>query len=345
MAPTSSSSNSSSTPTGTIVFGVIVGILVALLLAVITYFIIRQWRRRKPGNARPKHTSRGVLLEGSHLLLRPADLQAGQPEYNPYSDQTNWVSFHRPAHLTTNPEIEPMVSHSSMMHEIPTPSSPTRRSLPPLVIPPNADQSEIHSADSVDNASARSSPSAYSQASASTRHHTKIWERENARLEAPPVPLIPSQYQNYPHSEIDPSPEEGALLRGNTEKVSRLLQSRARHARRGKPPSRSATETSHIERADSLDNAQLQVRDSAQDTDGMDAIPESPTSLTIRNPLENTSSRSTSATSSSFTNYTAHYTDPPYAHRLPVIHNEEEETESLYADEIPSTRPLMIMKQ
>ncbi|KAF9075451.1 hypothetical protein BDP27DRAFT_1415239 [Rhodocollybia butyracea] len=343
MAPTSSS-NSSSIPTGTIVFGVVVGILVALLLAVITYLVIRQWRRRKLGNARPKHTSRGIPLEGAHLLLRPADLQAGQTEYNPYSDQTNWVSFHRPAHPNTNPEIEPMVSHSSMMHEIPTPSSP-RPSLPPLVIPPNADQNEIHSADSVDDASARSSPSAYSQASASTRHHTKIWERENAKLEAPPVPLIPSQYQNYPHSEIIPFPEEDALVRGNTEKVSRLLQSRARHARRGKSLSRSATQTSHIERADSLDNAQLQVRDSAQDTDGMDAIPESPTSLTIRNPFENTSSRSTSATSSSITNYTAHYADPPYAHRLPVIHNEEEETESLYADEIPSTRPLVIMKQ
>lgn len=231
----------------------------------------------------------------------------------------------------------PTSTSSTMMEEIPTPESPPRPSLPPLVIPsgtvPDRDSRDTVSLTSSGLSSGDESMSAYSQASASTRlHSTTVWE------EPPEVPPIPSQYRSM-QGEVHGGPEEnynidtndmeGNLLRGNTEKVSRLLKSRARRARRGGAStllSRSTTMVSHIERSDSLRTG---------------SSPSSPhASLTIRNPFDDSaiSSRSASVTTSStsIANHTPHWHGG--AQRLSVIDNEDAETESLYADEI-STVP------
>ncbi|KIK60966.1 hypothetical protein GYMLUDRAFT_244107 [Collybiopsis luxurians FD-317 M1] len=406
-SPTTSASAPSKSPNvGAIVGGLFAGIVAAFLVAGIGYLVYKRfWRRSRrnagsPRNGMASRSRRVSAGEGSHPLLdsrsRPQSQVTSRPglvenEYQSYSDP----SFIRPVHPaspTTYPRIdfpfEPRPSSSSMMREISTPVSPSRPSLPPLVIPsqstpprtagkPPAGSSEHHHHPTSDTArddnddndddlagtSARSSPSLYSQTSASTRFHGGTWETDTIRV-IPPVPPIPSQYRTQPNTlDSDYPEEEGAsLIRGNTEKLSRLLQSRARRARArgsgggGGGLSRSGTHVSHIERRGSLRSVSLYPINAA-DEDGIQngdeydtpraASPSRDPSLTIRNPFENaSSSRSTSVTTNatSIANHTAyaHSSELATQHhprRLSVIDNEDAERESLHADEISTAMP------
>ncbi|KAJ3867633.1 hypothetical protein EV359DRAFT_61321 [Lentinula novae-zelandiae] len=388
ISPTNSSSSTSDMTTEVIVGGLIAGVLVALIVAGLVYFLCQRNNGRKSskgGGEGSRKDGRGRSMDGSDPLLYPTISQLDQGDYNPYVETVSIPA--RPMHpeislnYTEIDMLEPLPSSSSVMQEVPMSLSP-RPSLPPLVIPPLSiapsairypaklpsiaptavpavehNSNNLASAVSIDDAASESSVSAYSQASASTRIH-KAWEDDT---QIPPIPEIPSYlYIAYIAPEV--ANENTYLARGNTTKVAALLKSRARRAQRGKPLTRSSTKISRIERSDSLESIPFTPRTKHTEAEGLhrDAstlgtkspAPSEAASLTIRNPFADTSSssRSTSVTTS-IANHTVHTVDPRYyAHRLSVIDNEEAETESLYADEVPTfsammdTPPLRISK-
>ncbi|KAJ3813495.1 hypothetical protein F5876DRAFT_73816 [Lentinula aff. lateritia] len=380
ISPTNSGSSSPDITTEVIVGGLIAGVLVALIVAGLVYFLCQRNQGRKSskgGGGGTLKDRRGRSMDGSDPLLNPTISQLGQGNYNPYVETVSIPA--RPMHpeislnYTEIDMLEPLPSSSSVIQEVPMSLSPPRPSLPPLVIPPLSiapsatrypakipsvehtvvptvehNSNNPSSAVSVDDAASESSMSAYSQASASTRIH-KAWE-DNTQI--PPIPEIPSYlYNAYIAPEV--ADENTSLARGNTTKVAALLKSRARRAQRGKSLSRSSTKISRIERSDSLESIPFTPRTKHTESQRLhrDAstlgtkspAPSEAASLTIRNPFADTSSssRSTSVTTS-IANHTVHTVDPPYyAHRLSVIDNEEAETESLYADEVPTFHAIM----
>ncbi|KAJ3966075.1 hypothetical protein EV361DRAFT_936772 [Lentinula raphanica] len=398
---TNNSDGSSGVVTEVIVGGVVAGVLLALVIIGIVLFLYQEYTRRRRnkvnrGSASKSIASRGRSVEGSDPLLYPTISQVGQGEFNPYTE----ISA-RPVRLDLSLNhseidiLEPLASSSSMMLETPKPLFSARPSLSPLVIPHSAVVSssatipiqpqptttaavqvvgsvtadhknhDPPSAVSVDDTASDSSLSAYSQASASTRRY-KVWEDDTHF--PPPIPEIPSRYLSSANPASSQSTDETtSLARGNTAKLSALLQYRARRAQRGKPItlSRSSTKVSRIERDDSLEtitfnppsgsgSAHSLRRDTSTLPEGTKSpAPSESASLTIRNPFvdASSSSRSTSVTTS-IANHAAQTVDPPYAHRLSVIDNEEAETQSVYADEVdpvkgmllPNTLPLRITK-
>ncbi|KAJ3761622.1 hypothetical protein EV360DRAFT_67691 [Lentinula raphanica] len=399
---TNNGDGSSGVVTEVIVGGVVAGVLLALVIIGIVLFLYQEYTRRRRnkvinrGSASKSIASRGRSVEGSDPLLYPTISQVGQGEFNPYTESVSLSA--RPVRLDLSLNhseidiLEPLASSSSMMLETPKPLSPARPSLSPLVIPHSAavpssatipiqphptttaavttavaddKNHDPPSAVSVDDTASDSSLSAYSQASASTRRY-KVWEDDTHF--PPPIPEIPSRYLSSANPASSQSTDETtSLTRGNTAKLSALLQYRARRAQRGKPIplSRSSTKVSRIERDDSLETITFNPpsgsgsghslrRDTSTQPEGTKSpAPSESASLTIRNPFvdASSSSRSTSVTTS-IANHAAQTVDPPYAHRLSVIDNEEAETQSVYADEVvpvegmllPNTLPLRITK-
>ncbi|KAJ3722164.1 hypothetical protein DFJ43DRAFT_1093430 [Lentinula guzmanii] len=372
---------------GGVIAGVLLA-LIFVGLAMFLYQEYRRRKGNKDGSGRSRKgvTTRGKSPEGSDPLLYPTFSQVGQGEFNPYAEIVSLpVRPVRPEISLDYSEIdilEPLPSSSSVMQETSLPLSTARPSLSPLLIPhatvvspahpsphpttaptkaptPNDNNNDPSSAVSNDDTASESSMSAYSQASASTRLY-KAWEEDT---QFPPIPEIPSQHQlQYISSAqaTDFSDENTSLTRGNTAKLTALLKSRARRAQRGKPLSRSSTKVSRIDRNNSLESIDLIPRNRSESVKlhrdpntliAKSPAPSEPASLTIRNPFEDvsSSSRSTSVTTS-IANHAAQTVDPPYAHRLSVIDNEEAETQSVYADEIshlkvvPDTPPLRITK-
>lgn len=358
---------------GAIVGGLVAGIFAALALAGLAYWLIRRYRQKRGTNSSQVPNSRRAnrslgreassesWIEGSHPLLHPAVSQVGG-ELGSYSDNRNAIpitphsGYPHPYPYSLAPAPTPrqlfnsnLPPSSSMMQEIPTPESPTRPSLPPLVIPPDGNTRAIRPSSGVSSVS-DDTTSVYSQASASTRLH-QMWVDDT---DAPPVPSIPPEFIQQQDL------AEGSLLRGNTEKVSRLLKSRARRAHRGKAPSLPPSRSNSFESVALFADDRSVLGRSTMTGPPMETLPEFPLthspSLTIRNPFENSlHSRSTSvatiSTNTSIANHAAYMysKEPPRVQRLSVVDNEDAEMESLYAEEISTvpitTRPLRVVKE
>ncbi|TRM68777.1 hypothetical protein BD626DRAFT_471809 [Schizophyllum amplum] len=226
---------------------------------------------------------------GEHDYEEPWDGRAARQDINVSEHDYTAVPLMHAAQVPSYPsQIASYPSSVTLVSQSPTPKreSPIPN-LPPLHIPvpqraasrplkldrdsdPEDPEDIRNPEDTPDIPTPSSSPSIYSQPSlhsSSIRHHHR-----QASSPPPPVPMIPQQHRTAAYFPPEPSP----LERGNTKRVSQLLQGRARArdditSRRGDDPSRmdqrrTDTMVSHIEREDSID------------------VPSSPPSATVARP-------------------------------------------------------------
>lgn len=257
--PSSSQSlvSRSTAPSSTIgiIIAVVVGVIMGCALTAIAYYALQ--RRRRLQTDDPHQSEKATSPVYRELKATPLSHVRTHSTTPLLNDTASWAQSQSDSEATyqeydtntwkSNERTRPVVMRASTL-----PPSP-RQQLPHLIIPnsPTAISSltyahakPVATVDVLTPASAlpsaRTSPSAYSQCSASTERQPTYDD-----YPFPPMPPLPA---NYPWQVT--FPEETPLSRGDTVIVSQLLKSRAQKG--GDVANHSFAQFAQIERGDSI---------------------------------------------------------------------------------------------